>query len=44
MLKQRAKLEFNGNWADEEDDCIENIKGALEKHGHDDALDELDEM
>lgn len=44
VLKQLAKLEINGNWADEEDDCIEKIKSALEMHGHDDALDELDEM
>jgi Ran GTPase-activating protein 1 len=43
-LKNVAKLEINGNWADEEDECIDKIKKALEKNGHEDALDELDEM
>ncbi|KAJ1020575.1 hypothetical protein NDA13_005889 [Ustilago tritici] len=39
-----TKLDINGNWADEEDECIEKIKSALAKHGHEDALLELDEM
>jgi Ran GTPase-activating protein 1 len=43
-LSSLAKLEINGNWADEEDDCIEAIKKALESHGHEEGLDELDEM
>lgn len=43
-LSKLTKLEINGNWADEEDDCITAIKSALEAHGHEDALDELDEM
>ncbi|SPO29010.1 probable ran GTPase activating protein 1 [Ustilago trichophora] len=43
-LTNLTKLDINGNWADEEDECIENIKSALAKHGHDDALLELDEM
>ncbi|KAG8936486.1 hypothetical protein FRC03_002485 [Tulasnella sp. 419] len=37
-------LELNGNRADPEDDCITNIKDALESHGNEDALDELDDM
>lgn len=43
-LSNLIKLEINGNWADEDDDCINDIKKALEAHGHEDALDELDEM
>ena len=43
-VKELEKLEINGNWADEDDECIEQIKKGLEKHGHEDALDELDEM
>ncbi|PWN46630.1 putative ran GTPase activating protein 1 [Violaceomyces palustris] len=43
-LEKLEKLEINGNWADEEDECIEKIKQALEKWDHQDALDELDEM
>ncbi|SPO27801.1 probable ran GTPase activating protein 1 [Ustilago trichophora] len=43
-LTKLTKLDINGNWADEEDECIENIKKALAKHGHDNALLELDEM
>jgi Ran GTPase-activating protein 1 len=43
-IKGLEKLDINGNWADEEDECIEKIKKGLEKHGHADALDELDEM
>lgn len=43
-LSKIEKLEINGNWADEDDDCITKIKSALEKHGHENALDELDEM
>ncbi|GAC75667.1 ran GTPase-activating protein [Moesziomyces antarcticus T-34] len=43
-LSSLTKLDINGNWADEEDECIEKIKSALAKHGHEDALLELDEM
>lgn len=43
-LVNLTKLEINGNWADEDDECIETIKSALESHGHEEALDELDEM
>lgn len=43
-LKKLEKLEINGNWADPEDECVENVKKALEKWGHEDALEELDEM
>lgn len=43
-VKELEKLDINGNWADEEDECIERIKKGLEKHGHEDGLDELDEM
>ena len=41
------KLEFvdiNGNWAEEEDECVEKIKKALEKHGKENALQETDEL
>jgi Ran GTPase-activating protein 1 len=37
-------LELNGNRADPEDECIKNIRDALEGHGHEGALDELDDM
>ncbi|KAG8991301.1 Serine--tRNA ligase, mitochondrial [Tulasnella sp. 427] len=37
-------LELNGNIGDPEDECIQNVKDALEGHGHEDALDELDDM
>ncbi|KAG8902834.1 hypothetical protein FRB99_004030 [Tulasnella sp. 403] len=37
-------LELNGNVADPEDECITNVKDALAEHGHDDALDELEDM
>lgn len=37
-------LELNGNVADPEDECIQNVKDALEGHGQEDALDDLDDM
>ncbi|KAG8955431.1 hypothetical protein FRC04_008782 [Tulasnella sp. 424] len=37
-------LELNGNIGDPEDECIQNVKDALAGHGHEDALDELDDM
>lgn len=43
-LTQLEALEINGNWADEDDECIEAIKAALAKHGNEDALDELDDL
>lgn len=43
-LPNLTRLEINGNWADEDDECIEKIKAALAAHDHEDALDELDEM
>lgn len=43
-VKELVKLDINGNWADEEDECIDKIKEGLGKYGHEDALDELDEM
>lgn len=43
-LPNLTALELNGNRADPEDECITNIREALESHGHGDALDELDEM
>ncbi|TKY89510.1 hypothetical protein EX895_002041 [Sporisorium graminicola] len=43
-LTKLTKLDINGNWADEDDECIEKIKSALAKHDHEDALQELDEM
>jgi Ran GTPase-activating protein 1 len=39
-LTELEVLELNGNRADPEDECIERVKDALEKHGHADALDE----
>ncbi|TXT13550.1 hypothetical protein VHUM_00917 [Vanrija humicola] len=38
------ELELNGNQADPEDDCIEEVRKALALHGHEDALDDLDDM
>lgn len=43
-LPNLTTLELNGNRADPEDECIANIREALESHGHGDALDELDDM
>nr|CDI54925.1 probable ran GTPase activating protein 1 [Melanopsichium pennsylvanicum 4] len=43
-LTNLTSLDINGNWADEEDECIEKIKRALAMHGHEDALMELDEL
>ncbi|KDQ08580.1 hypothetical protein BOTBODRAFT_118501 [Botryobasidium botryosum FD-172 SS1] len=43
-LSSLTALELNGNRADPEDECITNIRDALESHGHADALDELDDM
>ncbi|CAE6441381.1 unnamed protein product [Rhizoctonia solani] len=43
-LPNLTALELNGNRADPEDDCITNIRDALESHDHGDALDELDDM
>jgi len=37
-------LELNGNVADPDDECITNVKDALEGHGQEDALDDLDDM
>ncbi|KAF8323127.1 putative ran GTPase activating protein 1 [Clavulina sp. PMI_390] len=39
-----SRLEINGNKADPEDECIQNVKDALEKNGFPEALDELDDM
>ena len=43
-LQELVTLDINGNWADEEDECIEAIKKALGKWEHEDALEELDEL
>lgn len=43
-LKELTVLEVNGNQADPEDECIEELRKALALHGHEDALDELDDM
>lgn len=43
-LTELETLELNGNRASEEDECIQNVKDALAKHGHEEALDELDDM
>lgn len=37
-------LDINTNRADPEDQCIVDIKEALAAHGHEDALQELDDM
>lgn len=39
-LSELTVLELNGNRADPEDACIEEIRDALASHGHEDALDE----
>lgn len=43
-LGKLSKLEINGNKADPEDECITNLRDALEKNGFEDALDDLDDM
>ncbi|WVO12604.1 hypothetical protein L204_100209 [Cryptococcus depauperatus] len=43
-LKELTLLELNGNRFAEDDDCVEELKKALELWGHEDALDELDDM
>ncbi|CAE7209768.1 unnamed protein product [Rhizoctonia solani] len=43
-LPNLTTLELNGNRADPEDECITNVRDALESHEHGDALDELDDM
>ncbi|KLT38864.1 Ran GTPase activator [Cutaneotrichosporon oleaginosum] len=43
-LKDLTTLEINGNQADPEDECIEKLREALAVHGHEDALDDLDDM
>lgn len=43
-LPNLGALEINGNRADPEDECITNIRDALDGHGHEGALDELDDM
>ncbi|ORY28467.1 Ran GTPase activator [Naematelia encephala] len=37
-------IELNGNRFTEDDECVEELKKALELHGNEDALDELDDM
>ncbi|WWD18466.1 hypothetical protein CI109_102918 [Kwoniella shandongensis] len=43
-LKNLTVLELNGNRFAEDDECVEELKKALELHGHEEALDELDDM
>ncbi|CDZ97357.1 Ran GTPase-activating protein [Phaffia rhodozyma] len=43
-LSSLTQLELNGNIVDPEDESVEKIKDALDSHGHQDALDELDDM
>ncbi|WVO19063.1 uncharacterized protein IAS62_000339 [Cryptococcus decagattii] len=43
-LKELTVLELNGNRFYEDDDCVEELKKALELWGHEEALDELDDM
>ncbi|KAF9514673.1 hypothetical protein BS47DRAFT_1342819 [Hydnum rufescens UP504] len=43
-LSNLTTLEINGNKADPDDECIANLRDALESHGHTNALDELDDM
>ncbi|KAL7423130.1 Ran GAP Rna1 [Cryptotrichosporon argae] len=43
-LSELTTLEINGNKANEDDECIAQLRKALEAHGHEDALDELDDM
>jgi len=37
-------LELDGNIGDPEDECFQNVKDALESHGHGDALVEMEDM
>ncbi|WWC62561.1 uncharacterized protein I303_105157 [Kwoniella dejecticola CBS 10117] len=43
-LKSLKELELNGNRFSEDDECVEELKKALEVIGQEDALDELDDM
>nr|XP_019012755.1 ran GTPase-activating protein 1 [Kwoniella pini CBS 10737]OCF51536.1 ran GTPase-activating protein 1 [Kwoniella pini CBS 10737] len=43
-LKDLKELELNGNRFNEDDECVEELKKALEIIGQEDALDELDDM
>jgi Ran GTPase-activating protein 1 len=43
-LPNLKTLELNGNIANAEDESIQGIRDALAKHGHEHALDELDDM
>lgn len=43
-LKELTVLELNGNRFSEDDECVEELKKALELWGHEEALDELDDM
>jgi Ran GTPase-activating protein 1 len=43
-LEQLESLDVNGNWAEEDDESIESIKNALEKWGHEEGLEELDDL
>ncbi|WOO77396.1 Ran GTPase-activating protein 1 [Vanrija pseudolonga] len=43
-LKDLKELELNGNQADPDDECIEEVRKALALHGNEDALDDLDDM
>jgi len=39
-LKHLTTLELNGNQADPEDDCVDEVRKALKIHDHEDALDD----
>jgi Ran GTPase-activating protein 1 len=39
-LKHLTMIELNGNKFDAEDECVEELRKALEVHGHEDALDD----
>jgi Ran GTPase-activating protein 1 len=41
-MKELAVLELNGNKFDPEDDCVGELRKALELHGNEDALDDCE--
>lgn len=43
-LSNLTKLDLNGNALSPESEAIQDVIAALKKHGHQDALDELDDM
>jgi Ran GTPase-activating protein 1 len=43
-LSRLATIELNGNRVEADDESVEALRAALEKHGHEDAIDEIDDV